>query len=178
MLRVVDGRARSPRIRSRPASREAGLTAAPCSRGAVRGTEPTAPIHLPQRSSSTGEACVDWRTLRPADTAVRPADSRSSSGNPGLRCGRCPSSPGWRKKGSAEAWARESFNEQIKVPGAVHRRLGRPPAAPRAGRRGTGPAEREAGIDGMIMGFLDYNEEMNYFRERVLPLMKEAGLRH
>jgi len=30
----------------------------------------------------------------------------------------------------------------------------------------------------MIMGFLDYNEEMNYFRERVLPLMKEAGLRH
>ena len=36
----------------------------------------------------------------------------------------------------------------------------------------------EAGMDGMIMGFLDYNEEMKYFGERVLPLMKEAGLRH
>lgn len=35
-----------------------------------------------------------------------------------------------------------------------------------------------AGMDGMIMGFLDYNEEMKYFGERVLPLMKQAGLRH
>jgi FMNH2-dependent dimethyl sulfone monooxygenase len=36
----------------------------------------------------------------------------------------------------------------------------------------------EAGMDGMIMGFVDYNEEMKYFGERVLPLMKQAGLRH
>jgi hypothetical protein len=36
----------------------------------------------------------------------------------------------------------------------------------------------EAGMDGMIMGFVDYNEEMKYFGEKVLPLMKEAGLRH
>ena len=36
----------------------------------------------------------------------------------------------------------------------------------------------EAGMDGMIMGFLDYNEEMKYFGERILPLMKEAGLRN
>jgi dimethylsulfone monooxygenase len=36
----------------------------------------------------------------------------------------------------------------------------------------------EAGMDGMIMGFLDYNEEMKYFGEHVLPLMKQAGLRH
>jgi len=28
------------------------------------------------------------------------------------------------------------------------------------------------------MGFLDYNEEMKYFGERILPLMKEAGLRN
>ena len=35
-----------------------------------------------------------------------------------------------------------------------------------------------AGMDGMIMGFLDYNEEMKYFGEHVLPLMKQAGLRH
>ena len=32
--------------------------------------------------------------------------------------------------------------------------------------------------EGMIMGFVDYNEEMKYFGEKVLPLMKEAGLRH
>jgi len=36
----------------------------------------------------------------------------------------------------------------------------------------------DAGMDGMIMGFLDYNEEMKYFGEHVLPLLKEAGLRH
>jgi dimethylsulfone monooxygenase len=36
----------------------------------------------------------------------------------------------------------------------------------------------EAGMEGMIMGFVDYNEEMKYFGEKVLPLMKEAGLRH
>jgi FMNH2-dependent dimethyl sulfone monooxygenase len=35
-----------------------------------------------------------------------------------------------------------------------------------------------AGMVGMIMGFLDYNEEMKYFGENVLPLMKQAGLRH
>ena len=28
------------------------------------------------------------------------------------------------------------------------------------------------------MGFLDYNEEMKYFGDKVLPLMKQAGLRH
>lgn len=31
------------------------------------------------------------------------------------------------------------------------------------------------GMDGMIMGFLDCNEEMKYFGERVLPLMKQGG---
>jgi len=36
----------------------------------------------------------------------------------------------------------------------------------------------EAGMDGMIMGLVDYNEELKYFGERVLPLMVEAGLRH
>jgi alkanesulfonate monooxygenase SsuD/methylene tetrahydromethanopterin reductase-like flavin-dependent oxidoreductase (luciferase family) len=36
----------------------------------------------------------------------------------------------------------------------------------------------EAGMEGMIMDFVDYNEEMKYFGERVLPLTKEAGLRH
>ena len=36
----------------------------------------------------------------------------------------------------------------------------------------------EAGMDGMIMGFVDYNEEMKYFGEKVMPLMLEAGLRH
>ena len=36
----------------------------------------------------------------------------------------------------------------------------------------------EAGMDGMIMGLVDFNEELKYFGDSVLPLMKEAGLRH
>jgi alkanesulfonate monooxygenase SsuD/methylene tetrahydromethanopterin reductase-like flavin-dependent oxidoreductase (luciferase family) len=36
----------------------------------------------------------------------------------------------------------------------------------------------EAGMDGMIMGLIDFNEELKYFGERVMPLMQEAGLRH
>ncbi|GLZ53960.1 LLM class flavin-dependent oxidoreductase [Actinomycetospora sp. NBRC 106378] len=34
------------------------------------------------------------------------------------------------------------------------------------------------GMEGMIMGFLDYNEEIDHFGEQVMPLMREAGLRH
>jgi alkanesulfonate monooxygenase SsuD/methylene tetrahydromethanopterin reductase-like flavin-dependent oxidoreductase (luciferase family) len=33
------------------------------------------------------------------------------------------------------------------------------------------------GLEGMILCWLDYNEEIKYFGERVLPLMKQAGLR-
>jgi alkanesulfonate monooxygenase SsuD/methylene tetrahydromethanopterin reductase-like flavin-dependent oxidoreductase (luciferase family) len=36
----------------------------------------------------------------------------------------------------------------------------------------------DAGMDGMIMGLVDFNEELKYFGDSVLPLMKEAGLRH
>jgi dimethylsulfone monooxygenase len=35
-----------------------------------------------------------------------------------------------------------------------------------------------AGMKGMIMGLIDYNEELDYFRDRVMPLMVQAGLRH
>ncbi|MFC5994571.1 LLM class flavin-dependent oxidoreductase [Pseudonocardia hispaniensis] len=35
----------------------------------------------------------------------------------------------------------------------------------------------DAGVDGMMVGFLDYVEELPYFGERILPLMREAGLR-
>ncbi|MEW6298822.1 MAG: LLM class flavin-dependent oxidoreductase [Thermodesulfobacteriota bacterium] len=35
----------------------------------------------------------------------------------------------------------------------------------------------QAGIEGMILCWLDYNEEIQYFGEKVLPLMKQAGLR-
>lgn len=35
----------------------------------------------------------------------------------------------------------------------------------------------KAGVDGMLLGFLDYHEELGYFGERILPLMREAGLR-
>lgn len=34
------------------------------------------------------------------------------------------------------------------------------------------------GMDGMIMGMLDYNEEIEFFGEAVLPLLKQAGLRN
>lgn len=36
----------------------------------------------------------------------------------------------------------------------------------------------EAGMEGMIMGLIDYNEEMKYFDAEVMPLLKQAGLRH
>jgi alkanesulfonate monooxygenase SsuD/methylene tetrahydromethanopterin reductase-like flavin-dependent oxidoreductase (luciferase family) len=35
----------------------------------------------------------------------------------------------------------------------------------------------DIGMDGIIMGFLDYNEEMKYFDKAVMPLLKQAGLR-
>lgn len=35
----------------------------------------------------------------------------------------------------------------------------------------------DAGVGGMMVGFLDYAEELPYFGERILPLMREAGLR-
>ncbi|MGD9985563.1 LLM class flavin-dependent oxidoreductase [Pseudonocardia sp.] len=33
------------------------------------------------------------------------------------------------------------------------------------------------GMDGMIMGMLDYNQEIDYFGDNVLPLLEQAGLR-
>ncbi len=36
---------------------------------------------------------------------------------------------------------------------------------------------RDLGIEGFILTWLDYYEELKYFGERVLPLMKQAGLR-
>ncbi|MGC0365154.1 FMNH2-dependent dimethyl sulfone monooxygenase [Rhodococcus sp. 27YEA15] len=36
----------------------------------------------------------------------------------------------------------------------------------------------KAGVGGMMVGFLDYAQELEYFGERVLPLMREAGLRN
>jgi alkanesulfonate monooxygenase SsuD/methylene tetrahydromethanopterin reductase-like flavin-dependent oxidoreductase (luciferase family) len=36
---------------------------------------------------------------------------------------------------------------------------------------------RDLGIEGFILSWLDYYEELKYFGERVLPLMKQAGLR-
>ncbi|HJY79758.1 MAG TPA: LLM class flavin-dependent oxidoreductase [Candidatus Binatia bacterium] len=35
----------------------------------------------------------------------------------------------------------------------------------------------QIGIEGMILCWLDYNEEIKYFGERVLPLLQQAGLR-
>jgi alkanesulfonate monooxygenase SsuD/methylene tetrahydromethanopterin reductase-like flavin-dependent oxidoreductase (luciferase family) len=36
----------------------------------------------------------------------------------------------------------------------------------------------EAGMQGMIFGLVDYNEELEYFGENVMPLLRQAGLRH
>lgn len=36
----------------------------------------------------------------------------------------------------------------------------------------------EAGLDGIVIGFHDYLPEMKHFDETVMPLLKEAGLRH
>ena len=34
-----------------------------------------------------------------------------------------------------------------------------------------------AGVDGVVFGFLDYNEELKYFDSAVMPLLRHAGLR-
>jgi alkanesulfonate monooxygenase SsuD/methylene tetrahydromethanopterin reductase-like flavin-dependent oxidoreductase (luciferase family) len=33
------------------------------------------------------------------------------------------------------------------------------------------------GIEGVILSWLDYNEEIQFFGEKILPLMRQAGLR-
>ncbi|MFV2179883.1 LLM class flavin-dependent oxidoreductase, partial [Actinomadura sp. LOL_011] len=35
----------------------------------------------------------------------------------------------------------------------------------------------EAGIDGLGMGFVDYNDGVAHFRDSILPVMRDAGLR-
>jgi dimethylsulfone monooxygenase len=35
----------------------------------------------------------------------------------------------------------------------------------------------DAGMDGVLMAFLDYDRELEYFGERVMPLLRERGLR-
>lgn len=35
-----------------------------------------------------------------------------------------------------------------------------------------------AGMGGLLMGMIDYNEELKYFDKKVMPLLREAGLRH
>ena len=34
------------------------------------------------------------------------------------------------------------------------------------------------GLDGLVLFFLDYNEELKFFDREVMPLLKQAGLRH
>ena len=33
------------------------------------------------------------------------------------------------------------------------------------------------GVEGVILGFLDYHEELAYFDRAVMPLLRQAGLR-
>ena len=37
---------------------------------------------------------------------------------------------------------------------------------------------KKAGIDGIQIGFHDWDSDFSFFEERILPLMKQAGLRH
>ncbi|MFF1255104.1 LLM class flavin-dependent oxidoreductase [Pseudarthrobacter sp. NPDC058329] len=39
-------------------------------------------------------------------------------------------------------------------------------------------AVQNTGMNGIIMGMIDYNEELDYFNDNVMPLLKQAGLRH
>jgi alkanesulfonate monooxygenase SsuD/methylene tetrahydromethanopterin reductase-like flavin-dependent oxidoreductase (luciferase family) len=34
------------------------------------------------------------------------------------------------------------------------------------------------GVDGALLTMVDYNEELPFFNERVMPLLKQAGLRN
>ena len=36
---------------------------------------------------------------------------------------------------------------------------------------------KSAGIDGVLIGLADYAEELKYFEQRVMPLLKQRGLR-
>jgi alkanesulfonate monooxygenase SsuD/methylene tetrahydromethanopterin reductase-like flavin-dependent oxidoreductase (luciferase family) len=35
----------------------------------------------------------------------------------------------------------------------------------------------KTGVNGTLLTMVDYNEELPFFNERVIPLMKQAGLR-
>jgi FMNH2-dependent dimethyl sulfone monooxygenase len=35
----------------------------------------------------------------------------------------------------------------------------------------------QAGMDGLVFGFIDYKEDLKYFEAKVMPLLREAGLR-
>ena len=74
----------------------------------------------------------------------------------------------------------EGFNDQI-------REFGRSFAAGWGGYRLVGTPEQvvnqlidleHAGIEGIALIWHDYLHELDYFEQRVLPLMREAGLRH
>lgn len=36
---------------------------------------------------------------------------------------------------------------------------------------------KQAGIDGLQLSFYDFKEDLEFFGDRILPLMKQAGLR-
>jgi FMNH2-dependent dimethyl sulfone monooxygenase len=37
---------------------------------------------------------------------------------------------------------------------------------------------KEAGVDGLQLSFFDFRDDLEFFGSDVLPLMKQAGLRH
>jgi alkanesulfonate monooxygenase SsuD/methylene tetrahydromethanopterin reductase-like flavin-dependent oxidoreductase (luciferase family) len=70
---------------------------------------------------------------------------------------------------------------------SIHRSSNLPSASSPVGRlssrripgadRGPDARAQRIGIEGIILSWLDYNEEIEYFGRRVLPLMEQAGLR-
>ena len=73
------------------------------------------------------------------------------------------------------------------MPGAAGRAWTRPAAAPSAATSkwwarpnrssNSSCGLRQAGIDGLQLSFFDFKPDLEFFGDRILPLMKQAGLR-
>lgn len=74
----------------------------------------------------------------------------------------------------AQAWkGREGREDRYKYVGGNIRVIGSPEQVVEQFL-----ALKAAGIDGLQLSFFDFREDLEYFGEAVLPLMRQAGLRH
>jgi FMNH2-dependent dimethyl sulfone monooxygenase len=77
---------------------------------------------------------------------------------------------GAREKGDQNSWAGHKRHERV-LGGNLHV-IGTPEQVVEQFMR-----LREAGCDGIQVNFFDYEPDLDYFAEHVLPLMKQGGLR-